>query len=78
MKELMRVRLTVKNLDGTILCQMMTYGVKLDSRTMIVEGRTFHAGRKSGFGKSVCIYEKGNGWCQKVTIDKIESCGEAA
>lgn len=62
------------NAKGITLAKMDTYGVLLpDGRTILAEGRTFHAGRKAGFGKTAYLYESLGGKAVKVTISNIEA-----
>ena len=70
-KEIINARMTIKDINGVTLCQTTVYGVKLDNRTILTEGRCFKAGRKAGFGKVAYIYERENGQYHKVIIDKI-------
>ena len=72
MKQIVSLRMTIKDITGLTLCQVNTYGCKIDERTIFSEGRYFKAGRKAGFGKSAYIYERANGEFHKVTIDQIE------
>lgn len=72
MKEIISARVTIKDIEGTTLCQTTEYGVKLDERTIKIGDRFFRAGRKAGFGKSAYICERANGEFHKVIIDKIE------
>lgn len=69
-KKIVELRMTIKDINGVTLAQMNCYGVKLDERTILAEGRYFKAGRKAGFGKSAYIYEN-NGQFHKVIIDRI-------
>ena len=71
MKQLISLRMTIKDITGVTLCQMNTYGI-MDGRTIIAERRTFRAGRKAGFGKSAYIYERANGDFHKVIIDRMQ------
>ena len=72
-RKLISLRMTIKDVDGVALAQINAYGIKLDSQTILCEGRYFRAGRKSGFGKSAYIYERANGQFHKVIIDRIEA-----
>lgn len=72
MKKIIRLRMTIKDINNVTLYQGTVYGVQLDTRTIKVEGRYFKAGRKAGFGKSAYIYEFKNGKYHKVVIDKME------
>lgn len=72
-KEIISARMTIRDIDNVILSQTTVYGVKLDNRTILAEGRYFKAGRKEGFGKSAYICERENGQFHKVVIDRIEN-----
>ena len=72
MKKMVSLRMTIKNINGVILCQMNTYGAQLDTRTILAEGRYFKAGKKAGFGKTCYTFERANGQWHKVIIDRIE------
>lgn len=78
MKEIIKLRMRVKDINNVTLCEMETYGVLMDTMTIMAEGRIFKAGRKTGFGKSNYIYENKNGRCHKVIIDKMERISEEA
>ena len=66
------VRMRIKDIDGTTLSETTEYGLMIDNRTIKIEDRYFHAGRKAGFGKTNSTYERGNGQFHKVIIDRIE------
>lgn len=70
-KKMVSLRMTFKDINGVTLLQMNTYGAMVNARTIISEGRTFHAGRTVGFGKSAYIHERANGDYHKVIIDRI-------
>lgn len=72
-REIVKVRMTIKDVDGIVLSQTTEYGIKLDERTIKIEDRYFKAGRKAGFGKSAYIAERANGQFHKVIIDRIET-----
>ena len=66
------VRMRIKDINGTTLSETKEYGMLIGNRTIKIEDRYFHAGRKAGFGKTNCIYERENGQFHKVIIDRIE------
>lgn len=85
MKEIIKCRIrvaeTFKNDNRNhrvTLSEMVTYGQRVNNRTIVVDGYTFHAGRKNGFGKSAYVYENINGIHCKVTIDRIETYATVA
>jgi hypothetical protein len=72
-KEIVSMRMTIRDINNVILAQMTVYGAKIGNRTIFAEGRYFRAGRKAGFGKSAYICENTNGQWHKVVIDRIEN-----
>lgn len=75
LREIVRVRMTIKDINRTTLCQTTEYGLKIGARTIRIGGRYFHAGRRAGFGKSAYIHENENGQYHRVVIDRIETIG---
>ncbi len=75
MNNIIRCRIRVKDLwDGITYSETTCYGIQQDIRTIKVDGRTFIAGRKNGFGKTgTSIIERINGNACKVCIDHIEN-----
>ena len=69
---IINARMRIKDINGITLSETIEYGVMIDERTIKIGDRYFHAGRKTGFGKTNSLYERANGQFHKVIIDRIE------
>lgn len=73
MREIVSIRITVRDLKRNILARYNTYGALVNNRQIYTnEGYTFTAGRKSGFGKKNTIWSFENGNTREIIVDRIE------